>query len=68
MKIPSIKKNQIIKFQIGIFHVASVKNNSNLLYKFYKNPFCRMRFLEHDERSEDCYKAKSATKWLYFKF
>jgi hypothetical protein len=28
-------------------------NNSNLLYEFYKTPFCRTRFLEHEERSDD---------------
>jgi hypothetical protein len=38
--------------------------NSNLLCTFYKTPVCRMWFLEHDELSEECYKAKSATKWL----
>jgi hypothetical protein len=37
--------------------------NSYLLYE-YKTPFCRTRFLEHEERSDQCYKQTSATKWL----
>jgi hypothetical protein len=36
--------------------------NSNLLYEFYKTPFCRMRFLEHEERSDECYKANKCDK------
>jgi hypothetical protein len=34
------------------------------IYEFYKTPFCRTRFLEHEERSDECYKQTSATKWL----
>jgi hypothetical protein len=41
-----------------------MKYYSNLLYEFYKTPFCRTRFLEHEERSDECYKQTSATKWL----
>jgi hypothetical protein len=26
--------------------------NSNLLYEFYKTPFCRTRFLEHEELAQ----------------
>jgi hypothetical protein len=38
-----------------------VKKNSNLLYEFYKTPFCCMRFLEHEER----YKANKCDKMTY---
>jgi hypothetical protein len=38
--------------------------NSNLLYEFHKTPFCRTRFLEHEERSDECYKQTSAKKGL----
>jgi hypothetical protein len=41
-----------------------VFHNSNLLYEFYKTPFCRTCFLEHEERSEECYKANKWIKWL----
>jgi hypothetical protein len=39
--------------------------NSNLLHEFYKTPFCGRRFLEHDERSEECYKANKCDKMAY---
>jgi hypothetical protein len=35
-------------------------SNSNLLFKFYKTPFSGTRSLEHDERSEECFKTN---KW-----
>jgi hypothetical protein len=38
---------------------------SNLLYEFYKTPFCRTRFLEHEERSDECYKANKCDKMDY---
>jgi hypothetical protein len=41
-----------------------VFQNSYLLYEFYKISFCRTRFLEQEERSDECYKQTSATKWL----
>jgi hypothetical protein len=34
--------------------------NSNLLYEFYKT-----RFLEHEERSDECYKANKFDKMAY---
>jgi hypothetical protein len=37
---------------------------SNESNKFYKTPFCCTRFLEHDERSEECCKANKCEKWL----
>jgi hypothetical protein len=40
-------------------------DNSNLLYEFYKTPFCRTRFLEHEERSDECYKANKCDKMAY---
>jgi hypothetical protein len=43
---------------------TTTKRNSNLLYEFYKTPFCRMRFLEHEPRSDEGSKQASATKWL----
>jgi hypothetical protein len=45
---------------ICIVHL--VVKNSNLLYQFYKTPFCRTRFLEHEERSDECYKANKFIK------
>jgi hypothetical protein len=39
--------------------------NSNLLYEFYKTPFCRTRFLEHEERSDECYKENKCDKMAY---
>jgi hypothetical protein len=39
--------------------------NSNLLYEFYKTPFCRTRFLEHEERNDECYKANKCDKMAY---
>jgi hypothetical protein len=40
-------------------------SNSNLLFKFYNTPFSRTRFLEHDERSEECLKANKWDKIAY---
>jgi hypothetical protein len=36
-----------------------------LLYAFYKTPFFRTRFLEHEERSDECYKANKCDKMVY---
>jgi hypothetical protein len=33
--------------------------------EFYKTPFCRTRFLEHDERSEEGYKENKCYKMAY---
>jgi hypothetical protein len=38
---------------------------SNLLYEFYKTPFCGTRFLDHEERCEECYKANKCDKIAY---
>jgi hypothetical protein len=32
---------------------------------FYKTPFCCTRFLEHEERSDECYKANKCDKMAY---
>jgi hypothetical protein len=45
--------------------ITYTKYNSNLLYEFYKTRFCRTRFLEHEERSEECYKANECNKMAY---
>jgi hypothetical protein len=45
--------------------VEPKKYISNLLYEFYKTPFCRTRFLEHDGRSDECYKANKCVKMAY---
>jgi hypothetical protein len=34
-------------------------------YYYYKTPFCCTRFLEHDERSEECYKVSKCDKMAY---
>jgi hypothetical protein len=34
-------------------------------HEFYKAPFCCTRFLEHDEHSEECYKANKFDKIAY---
>jgi hypothetical protein len=46
-------------------HFIRKPNNSHVLYEFYKTPFCRTRFLEHDERSEEYYKANNCDKMAY---
>jgi hypothetical protein len=38
---------------------------SYLVYEFYKTPFCSTRFLEHEERSDECYKANKCNKMAY---
>jgi hypothetical protein len=43
---------------------TSLKIICNLLYDFYKTPFCCRR-VEHDERSEECYKASKCDKIPY---
>jgi hypothetical protein len=43
----------------------TIVDNSNLLYEFYKAPFCGTRFLEHEERSEECYKVNKCDKIAY---
>jgi hypothetical protein len=48
-----------------IFFSTSVSQYSNLLYEFYKTPFCRTRFLEHEERSDECYKENKCDKMAY---
>jgi hypothetical protein len=48
---------------ICIVHL--VVKNSNLLYQFYKTPFCRTRLLEHEERSDECYKPNKCDKMVY---
>jgi hypothetical protein len=40
-------------------------NISNLLYEFCKTLFCGTRFLDHEERSEECYKANKCDKIAY---
>jgi hypothetical protein len=45
--------------------LRDAKINSYLLYEFCKTPFCRTRFLEHEERSDECYKAKKYDKMAY---
>jgi hypothetical protein len=45
--------------------MSLIVHNSNLLYEFYKTPFCRMRFLEHEERSDECYKPNKCDKMAY---
>jgi hypothetical protein len=35
------------------------------LYGFYKTPICCKRFLEHEGRSEECYKANKCDKMSY---
>jgi hypothetical protein len=47
---------------VGIISVVEIVN---LLYEFYKTPFCRTRFLEHEERSDECYKANKCDKMAY---
>jgi hypothetical protein len=48
-----------------LHNVHRVSNNSYLLYEFYKAPFCRTRFLEHEECSDECYKANKCDKIAY---
>jgi hypothetical protein len=50
MGIPQVKKK----------HLLHEFHNSNLLYEV-----CRTRFLEHYERSEECYKANKCDKMVY---
>jgi hypothetical protein len=37
----------------------------NKYYTSYKTTFCRTRFLEHEERSEECYKANKCERMAY---
>jgi hypothetical protein len=49
----------------GLFHDFIRNENSYLLYEFYKTPFCRTRFLEHEECSDECSKANKCDKMAY---
>jgi hypothetical protein len=35
------------------------------MYEFYKTSFCRTHFLEHEERSDECYKGNKCDKMAY---
>jgi hypothetical protein len=50
---------------IHVMYLEKRTRNSYLLYEFYKTLFCRTRFLEHEERSDECYKANKCDKMTY---
>jgi hypothetical protein len=65
MDMPAASTYQKIKQET--YHGHCKYDNGNLLYEFYKTPFCRTRFLGHDECSEGCYKANKCDKMAYKK-
>jgi hypothetical protein len=52
-------------FSLKQYYFTHLLYNSYLLYEFYKTPFCRTRFLEHEERGDECYKANKCDKMVY---
>jgi hypothetical protein len=65
----TLKLSLTVKHNLQIFGFFQIKSlgraNSNLLYEFYKTPFCRTRFLEHEERSDECYKSNKCDKMAF---
>jgi hypothetical protein len=46
-------------------YVHQIRILRYLLYEFYETPFCRTCFLEHEERSDECFEANKCDKMAY---